>query len=168
MAIPLEGLYVQKALGPGKIPRYNPISNIRTFAAGGAILAGRAVMGDSSDPILCYTYGTVGRKFLGVSCLATDTHEADETIPAYRTGDAVGVMDQGVIMVFAEEAIALGDPVRIRHTADTGKVAGSFCKTADANKTCLVSGAEYRSVTTTSGQSVELYLDAVLSVTADT
>ena len=63
----------------------------------------------------------------------------------------MGCIDEGYVQVYVEEAVAIGDPVRVRHTADTGKYAGDFATTADAGKTALLVGAEFASATAAAG-----------------
>jgi hypothetical protein len=173
MAIPLEGLYTQKAPGLGRIPRYDPITYIRTFAAGDAgIKFGSGLFRDGTDPILARVPSSSNKTyFIGVAVNAPDTHESDYTTKAYTSGSAVGVCDHGPIMVYVEEAVTPSSAVRLRHTVSAGDatcVPGDFLVTADAGKTVLLSGGiEFRG-TASSGNQVELYINGPVTVTADT
>jgi len=165
MAIPKEDLYVSRVTVPGTIPEHNPIENIRSFAAEeDDILFGRAVMSGTLAETQVKTFGSASGKFKGVAAYSTEADDLDGS--SYNDHDAVAVIDQGLVMVFAEEVIALGDSVRIRHTTSGTKIKGSFCKTAVPGETALLSGAEYRTAGA-SGTAVKLYLDPPFTITAD-
>ena len=166
MTIPKRGLNHSQVSGPGEIPEHNPIINLRSFAAEeDDIKFGRAVMGGTSNEEQVKIFASASGKFKGVAAYSTEASDLDNS--QFKQYDKVPVFDQGVINVFVEEAVSPTDTVRIRHTASGSLVAGSFAKTADAGKTVVLSGAEYRSTTTTSGVA-QLYIDPVFSVTADT
>ena len=83
--------------------------------------------------------------------------------------DAMGrVLRKGRIWVFSETGNAPADAVRVRHTVDTGKFVGNFTKTADANKTFLLTGAEWAKTTTAAGLTVLEFDVMHLTVTTDT
>ncbi len=166
MAIPKEDLYVSRVLGFGEIPEHNPIENIRSFAAEeDNITFGRALMAGTDGEKQVKIFASATGKFKGVAGYSTEASDLDNS--QYDDHDAVAVIDQGVVNVYTEEVIAMGDGVHIRHTASGTKVAGSFCKTAVPNETATLSGAEWRSAGA-SGTAVKLYLDPPFTITADT
>lgn len=174
MGIPLENYYIAKSLTPGKAARENPINYIRSFAAGASGIGfGRAVQISSVDPELVVLANSGSLVLAGVAMESVDTHNIDYTTETYLTGAAVGVMDQGNVIVSVEEAIALGDAVRVRITASGGLVPGSFAKTSDSGKTILLapSCAQWRSPSASgigeTGLMAELFLRAPLTYTAD-
>ena len=173
MPIPLEGLYLSKPLVPGKIPTNNPFTNIRTFCAGEAVKFGRAVQISSDDPAIAINMQSSSATMIGVAVVSPVVHQADRTAPAYASGNVMGVCDQGPIMVFVEESVNIGDAVRVRITADTGKYAGSFGKTVDGGKTILLDStcAQWRSKAasglTGSELTAELFLSPPFKYTAD-
>lgn len=64
--------------------------------------------------------------------------------------DTCSVLRKGRVLVLAEQAIALGDPVYVRHTANGGTTApGRFRKDADTANAIQVTKARW--VTSTSG-----------------
>src|SRR5271157_3100969 len=112
MPIPREPLYVTKPQSPGKVSTINPIKNIRTFAAGASGIGyGRGVVLSSVDAGLVIPANSASATFVGVTRENVDSHETDYTSPAYASGTAVGVLDQGVITVFVTETIAVGNAV---------------------------------------------------------
>lgn len=173
--IPKEPLFLAKVLSPGKIPRNNPITNIRSFSSGqNGLLAGRGVQISSVDPGIVNMAASASLLFAGVSADTVDSHETDYTTPAYASGAAVGVVDQGPVLVYVEEAIVLGTTkdVRVRITASGAYVAGSFRTTSDAGKTIkITSGAEWRSSSASginqSSAVAELFLMPPFAYTAD-
>jgi hypothetical protein len=165
MAIPKEDLYVGRVLLPGQIPEHNPISNIRSFAAEeDEIEFGRALMAGTAAESQVKIFASATGKFKGVAGYSTEASDLDNS--QYDDHDPVAVVDQGLVMVYVEETIALGDTVRIRHTDSGTKVAGSFAKTAEAGYTAVLTGAEYRSAGA-SGTAVKLFLDPPFTITAD-
>jgi len=166
MAIPLEGLYTSKVLGAGRIPEHNPFNHIASFAAEeDGIIFGRAVMEGTDNEKEVKIYASASGVFAGVAAYSTEASDLDNS--KYEQYDPVGVMNQGEIYVYVEEAVSKGDTVRIRHTASGDKVAGSFATTADTGKTVVLSGAEYRS-DAASGTVARLYMAPPLSISADT
>lgn len=165
MPIPKESLYTDRVLGPGEIPEHNPINNARSFAAEEAgIKFGRAVMAGTEPENEVKIYAGASGVFKGVTVFNTDAGDLDNS--QHTINDAVAVADQGVINVFVEEAVAVGDTVRIRHTASGSLVAGSFATTSDAGKTTVLSGAEYRE-TGASGTAIKMYLNGPFSTSDD-
>jgi hypothetical protein len=162
MAIPVESYYTNKKLGRGRIAEHNPMTNIRTAAASGTNIAfGLALMdGDIADQVKLYS--SASGRFRGVAGYSVEADDLDNGL--FTTGDPVPIIDQGVAMVYVEEAIVAGNSVRVRHTGGTP---GAFCKTAVPNGTVLLTGAEWRG-TGASGTAVELFLSPPFTITADT
>jgi len=165
MAIPLEGLNVAKVLGPGEIPEHNPFNHIASYAAEeDNIKFGRATMAGTDNEKEVKIYASASGVFAGVACYSTDASDLDNS--QYKQYDVAGIMNQGEVYVYVEEAVSKGDTVRIRHTASGDKVAGSFATTADSGKTVVLSGAEYRS-DAASGTVARLFMSPPLSISAD-
>jgi len=154
MTIPVEGLYLSKALGLGRIAEHNPKTNIRSYAAeGDAIPFGKAVM-DGTDPEKqCKLFASGTGKFRGIAGYSTEASDLDNS--QYLAKDQVAVVDQGVVTVYAEEAVEIGNPVRIVHTGE-GK--GNFRASALPGNTGILTGAEWRE-SAPAGSAVKLYLD---------
>jgi hypothetical protein len=174
MGIPLEGYYISKVQTPGKFARYNPINFVKSFAASASgILFGRAVQITAADADVVQIPSASGLVFPGVAMESVDTHNTDVATETYLAGAAVGVASQGNVIVFCEEAVAVGDAVRFRIVANGANVPGSFGKTADAGKTMLLSSACARWETASAsgigetGLMAELFLAAPFTVTAD-
>ena len=162
MAIPVEGLYLAKALGRGKIAEHNPMTNIRSYAASGVDIAfGLAVMEgvDLDKQVRLFTSGT--GKFKGVAGYSISADDLDNGL--FTTGDMVPVVDQGVVMVYVEEAVTPSSPVRIRHTGGTP---GAFRTSSSGGASALITGAEFRG-SGASGTAVPLFLSPPFTVTAD-
>ncbi len=166
MAIPKESLYLSKVLGVGRIAEHTENTHIRSYAAEGAdVEFGHAVM-DGTDPEKqIKLYASASGKFRGVAGYSTEASELDTSL--FAAGDAVPVVDSGIVTVYTEEAIddISSDAVRIRHNS-AGP--GNFCKTAVAGETVQVTkGAEWRSEGA-SGTAVKLFLSPPFAITADT
>jgi len=163
MTIPVEGFNVNKALGFGRIGTHNPITNIRSYAAEGDDLEfGHAAM-DGTDPEKqLKLFASASGVFRGVIGYSTDASNIDNSL--FNDKDSVPLIDQGVVTVYVEEAVNVGDAVRIRHDA-TGP--GNFRTSADAGKTVEVTeGAEWRE-DGASGTAVKLLLNPPFTISAD-
>lgn len=140
MTIPAATLYSDPNLLVGSIAEHHPAEYIRTKIAESSLPFGRAVVQGT-----IFQQGKIissaGDIFLGVSKRSTDASDLDND--SYADGDPLAIAETAVIMVYAEEAINEGDPVRVRHTAGTGTVAGSFCTTAEAGHTAVLDNAEF-------------------------
>jgi len=164
MAIPKQSFYNTTKLVAGVIAEHNPKTHIRSFAAEEAgIKFGRAIMQgtEENEAKIFAATGAVFRGVAGYSPWASDLDNSQ-----FSQYDEVPCIESGVVMVHVEEAVTPSSTVRIRHTADGSKVAGSFCTTSDAGKTTVLTGAEYRS-SGASGTAVKLYLDPVFTTTND-
>lgn len=163
MPIPVEGMFQEKVLSRGKVAEHNPMTNIRSFAAEGDDIGfGYGVMDGTDAEKQVEVYSSASGKFRGVALQSTEASDLDNS--NYEEYDQVAVMDQGVVWVYCEEAVNVGDAVRVRHTDGTP---GAFCTTAVANKTVLLTGAEWRS-DATSGTTAKLFLSPPFTITADT
>jgi len=163
MSIPEGTLYQDGILSAGRIAEHHPAEYITTKIAEGVIPFGRAVVkgtGDN-DAVLPSAADDV---LLGVAGFSTEAGDIDNE--QYSDNDPVAVVETGIVVVYVEEAVSIGDPVRIRHAAATGKVPGSFAVTAEAAKTALVSNAQWKSETTGAGLA-QLYINGPFSLTAD-
>ena len=166
MAIPKEGLYITKVLGLGRIAEHDPKTNIRTLAAEGAdVEFGHGLMDGTNPELQCKLFASSSGKFRGVAGYSTDASELDTSL--FAEGDAVPVIDSGVVTVYAEEAISdiSTDAVRIKHNASGP---GNFRKSAVAGETVeITAGAEWRSEGA-SGTAVKLFLNPPFTISADT
>lgn len=163
MSISAGTLYADGVLRPGMITEHHPSEYIITKVAKEAIPFGRAVVKGSGDNGAKLPSGASDIMF-GVAGFSTEAGDLNND--SYAQYDQIAVVDTGVVVVYVEEAVNIGDPVRIRHTAATGKYPGSFAKTADAGKTAVVSNAQWRSKTSSAGYAI-LYVHGPFTLTAD-
>jgi len=164
MPIPVEGMFQAKVLSRGKVAEHNPMTNIRSYAAEGVDIGfGYGVMDGTDAEKQVKVYSSASGKFRGVAVQSTEASDLDNS--DYQEYDQVAVMDQGVVWVYCEEAVNVGDAVRVRHT---NGVPGAFCTSAVANKTVLLTSAEWRSDAATSGTTAKLFLSPPFTITADT
>jgi hypothetical protein len=163
MGIETGQLYGSGDIAAGKIVEYHPAEYITTKVAEGAAKFGRAlVRGTADDEAKTPAAGT--DKFIGVAGHSFEATDLDDE--AYAEKDPLACIETGIVMVYVEEAVSPSDPVRMRHTAVTGKEAGSFCKTADPARTSLVTSAEFKGSTSGAGL-VPLYVKGQFTTTAD-
>jgi len=163
MAIPLEGLNLAKVLSAGKVAEYNGMENIRSYAAEGDDIGfGLGVMDGTDAEKQVKIFSASDGVFRGVAVYDPGASDVDNS--EYQEYDAIAVLDQGVIWVYCEEAVNVGDAARIRHTDGTP---GAFCTTAVAGKTAALTGAEFRS-DSASGTQAKLFLSPPFTITADT
>jgi len=163
MAIPKENYYLNKALGFGRIAEHNPLTNIRSFAAEGSDCEfGKALKFGTDNEKQVYNFNAATGVFAGVAGYSIDASDIDNS--KFSAGDSVPLIDQGVVTVYAEEAITKGGSVRIRFDA-TGP--GNFRTSADAGKTVeITEGAEWRE-DAASGTAVKLFLSPPFTTSAD-
>lgn len=166
MAIPIQDFYSNAVLGPGQITEHNPKTMIGSRAAEeDDIIFGRAGMAGTDTVKEVKTFSGAGGKFIGV--IGYSTYASDLDNSKYEQYDDVSVVESGVVGVYVEEAVTPASPVRIRHTTSGAKIKGSFCTSAVAGETCLLTNAEFRA-SGASGTVVPMYLDPVFTTTADT
>jgi hypothetical protein len=164
MGIPEGDLYSDSILEVGRQQEIRPSDIIKTFnAEADGIKFGRA-LGRGSANLDAELLSGAAADFIGVALYSVDASEIENDL--YKENDPVAVIQNGIVNVWAEEAISFGDPVRVRHTVDTGKYLGDFATTADAGKTALLSNAKFLSETTEAGI-VVIELGPTFALTAD-
>jgi hypothetical protein len=108
-------LYGSKELLAGKIAEHRPGEFISTRVAEGVIPFGRAmVRGTAGSQVKLPSSGS--GSFVGISGFSFEAGNLDEE--AYADKDPVACIENGVAMVYAEEAVGPEDPVRVRHSED--------------------------------------------------
>ncbi len=121
MSIPEGKLYGDVDIAAGKIAEHHPSTYITTRVAEGALIFGQALAkGASEDQVKTPAAGSDA--FCGVAGWSTEATDFDDG--AYAAADPVAQVEIGVVMVYVEEAVDVGDPVRIRHTASGEKAPG--------------------------------------------
>ncbi len=163
MSIDQGRLYGEETLEVGRIAEHHPAEYRMTRVAEGDILFGRAVVKGTEDLAVKAPSASTDL-MIGVAGFSTEASDLDNN--KYNTDDPVAVVETGVVVVYVEEAVSIGDAVRIRHTASGELVPGSFCKTADAGKTVVVANAVWKSETASAGFAV-LYIKGPFPLTAD-
>ena len=159
MSIPEGGLFNDKTRSIGKITQHHPATYIVTGVAECDIPFGSAVVrGDSENGVKLPTDATA--KLVGVAAYSFDAAGLEEGM--YKEGDAVSVVQIGIVSVKAAEAVKLGDDVRIFPETTTA----DFCTTADSGVTLKVTGAEWKSEIADEGLA-ELYLNGPFELTED-
>lgn len=168
MSIPLGGLYSKEGgIEAGKISEHRPNTNIVTRTSEGVVPFGMALTKGTSGLEVKVPAGASGLTFEGVSGWSKDATNFDTD--SYADNEPVGIVQAGVVQVLVEEAVAVGDVVRVRHTvhaSDATKVPGLFAKTVDAGKTALIGGARFLSATSGAGVAA-VELNGPYTVTAD-
>jgi len=156
-------LYNETGRNAGEIAEHHPAEYITSRIAEGAIAFGQALVPGTAEGQVKIPAASTD-KFCGAAALSFEATDLDDE--AYADGDPLGLVEIGVVMVHVEEAVDPSDPVRIRHTAVTGKPAGVFCTTAEPGKTALLTGAEFKGSTTGAGI-VPLLLKGIFTTTPD-
>ncbi len=143
----MAGLYADTQTGAGKEAYYHPNRYIFNRIAEGPIPFGAAVvLGTDPNMQVKAISGATG-VFAGVAFHKNFT----DTEGQYSTGEGCDVVRSGIVWVQADEAINIGDAVRVVHTAGTGLTVGHFATIAVAGKTALLSNVEFSSQTTGPG-----------------
>jgi hypothetical protein len=88
--------------------------------------------------------------------------------PGYPDQATVNVLTEGTILVYSEEAVAVGDEVHVRHTTASTNYAGYVRKTAVSGKTSLLANAKFASKTSGAGLAAITIDGPTLTLTADT
>lgn len=161
--IPTETLYTSKPLGFGRIAEHNPLTNIRSKAAENNLVKfGRAVREGTDAETQVDIYNSATGTFKGVAGYSTSAKNIDNSL--FNDGDSVPLVDQGIVTVEQDEAIVIGDPVRIRFD---GANAGVFHKTSIGGSTVrITAGAEWRE-SKASGVATKLFLSPPFTISAD-
>lgn len=173
MAITNKGVYTDTPRLAGQIATHKPDEYITTLAAEETILFGKAIMNGTAKT-QAKVYAGASGVMRGVAGWSKDGRNADSTtdqITGYVQYDDLAAVENARIVVNVVEAVAIGDPVRIVHTAGTyaaGQV-GDFATTAAAGETTLLGGAIYRSATSAAGLAeIEIPGLTLMTTTADT
>ncbi|MCE9501856.1 MAG: hypothetical protein K8R21_15350 [Leptospira sp.] len=166
LAISVSSMYGDPGVGAGRFFEVHPLNHAVTKIAEGTIKFGYALqLGTTGDQAKKFTSSS--GKFIGVAGYSTDASDLDNE--QYSEKDPLGCVEIGVVMVYVEEAVAIGDPVRVRHTdhaSDVTKLCGMFAKTADEDKTALLEGASWKTAATAAGL-VPITLNGPFKITAD-
>ncbi|MCB1202550.1 MAG: hypothetical protein KDK41_18050 [Leptospiraceae bacterium] len=163
--VPAPELYNENQPAAGTIAGLHPAERIVTRIGDGEIRFGTGVV-ESDDPNEVKAPASGSDVFSGVALQSAQASDLNNE--KYNSLDVVGVAEAAVVTVHCEEAVDENDPVRLRHTAATGKVPGDFAKTADAGKTMLITkGARWGGTLTAAGR-VALILNGPFTVEADT
>lgn len=163
MAINDGSTYNDDVRNAGEIAEHLPDEYITTHTAQEEIPFGYAVArGSNADAAKIISSAT--DELLGIAAQSFEASLLNDM--KYAAGDVAGVVRKGIVVVYVEEAVDPGDPVRVRHTADTNKPNGVFCTTAVAGKTAIVKNAEFKGSTTGPGY-VALWVDGPFTLIAD-
>ena len=166
MSVPEIDFY-HEGFGAGKIAMHYPNTHIRTGVAEGSILFGRALQkGTAGDQVK--KFQSASGVFKGVAGYSVEASLLSED--TYSTYDPVGYIESGYVGVYVEEAVAIGDQVRVRHTnhaSDTTLLAGQFATTAENGKTAKLNNCEFVTATTGAGIAVLFLKGGDYTVTAD-
>jgi hypothetical protein len=131
MSIPNNELY-GGILGAGRIAEHHPAEYIISKIAQGVVPFGVAVVKGSVDE-QAKLPSSASDKMLGIAAYSTDAGDLDNE--KYIDGDPMGVVETGIVVVKVEEAVNIGDPVRVRHGEDTraGSQAWGFTTTKNGS-----------------------------------
>lgn len=135
----------------------------------GLLYYGHLVVAGSNGGAKIVTAGTDSPLGISVSSKTYEDYvvkEQDGRV-GYPATYVSNVLRKGRIWVYVQEAVAVGDLVRVYHTAATGKVVGRFAKTAATGKTAVLSNAEFLTSTSGAGLAVIEINGANLTLTAD-
>lgn len=169
MAGTTEDLFTDEPRIEGETSEHRPNDFASSKAAEGSMRFGRALMKGTGDNQVKVMAG-VSAEFVGISNFSKDASLEDPDEPdnplviGYVDGESVGNREHGVINVRVNEAISIGDPVRVV-TDDNGvaKDEGAFTTTAVAGKTATVSGLRFASETTGEGV-VQLEIEGTIGI----
>ncbi len=116
------------------------------------ILYGRAVVRGTGDD-QCLLPSAAGQDFMGVTELTSAGITTTDNVHQYEFQREANILDFGMIYVYTETAVAPGDPVYFRHTANTAPLdeIGVFRNTADTANADLIPGASFESTTSAGG-----------------
>lgn len=130
MSIPESTLYGDGILAAGRIAEHHPAEYIMSKIAEGVVPFGRAVVkGTEDEEAKLPSSGS--DMMLGVAGFSTEAGDLDNE--NYSEGDPLAVVETGIVVVKVEEAVNIGDDVRIRHGEDV--LAGSQAWGFGATKT---------------------------------
>lgn len=165
--IPLVELYAE-GFGAGRISMHYPNTFISTGTAEESVLFGIALQaGTAGEQVK--KFSSASGVFKGVAGYSIEASLLSSEM--YSAYDPVGIVESGFVGVYVEEAVAIGDPVRVRHTnhaSDATLLAGQFATTEEAGKTATIDNCEFRSATTGAGIAILFLKGGDYTVTADT
>ena len=153
-AVPVHGLYTDDNQSPGRVYQNHPNTNIRSLVCEVTDIPFGHLVKLGTDPVgQCAIFDNPAATIAGVALWAADASDIENE--KYLDGDVVGVLDNGIVIVYSEEAVTPGSPVRVRHTLPGTPTAdqklGAFLTTAAAGQTALLSGFEFRGTLTGPG-----------------
>jgi len=123
MSIIERALFNERPRNAGEISIAHPSTFISSLIADGKIQFGRAVM-YGSDGQHGANFAGAGKKFKGVSARSFEASGLDTvdaitgTVGEYAAKDMLGVVEEGFVAVYVEEAVTPTDAVRIRHSQE--------------------------------------------------
>lgn len=164
--IGITPIYSGSPIGLGQQPEYYINQMIRSGKTGEIVNFGYAVGLNASGQIVTADE-TITKPFVGIAVASKDASDIEND--RYLVQDSIGYLKTGIINAHCEEAAGETDIVRVRlenHAVDSTKLKGMFCKTADAGKTAVLNGAEYRSTITAAG-TIALFLPDSITLTND-
>lgn len=164
MPVPEGKLYNDKVRCGGEIAGHLASEHITSKVAEGTIIFGQAVVRGTEDPQV-KTPAAAGNEFMGVAGFSSQASDIDNE--SYLDGDPLALVQEGIVVVYVEEAVTPDSPVRVRHTAGAGTAPGAFCTTAEAGKTAVLKGAEFKESSEGVGY-VTCHLKGIYELVADT
>jgi hypothetical protein len=149
-----DEIFTDEPRGLGQVPGHKPDQYAVSRAAEDEIEFGMALM-EGTDDLDVKKYAGTSGVFVGVAAFSTEGSKENATtelIDGYEAGNPVGAVQQGLINVYATEAVSPSDPVRIVHTrAGDPTEVGKFAKTAVSAETTLLTGAKWAGTITAEG-----------------
>ncbi len=123
--------------------------------------------GAADNAVKTVTTGVSKALGITIDSFAFETTLDANDRPSYPDDEPVNVLVRGAIVVYTEEAVNVGDPVRVRTVASGSNYAGRFRKTSVTGQTAVLGNAWFESKTTTSGLAVVRISSPELTLTAD-
>lgn len=118
-------------------------NDIATNQAQENVPFGRGLV-NGGEEIAVIPSSTGSTVFEGVSLHSYEVELDSNNVRQYVDGDAINTLKRGRVWVKSEAAIAIGDPVYLRHTANGAtKLPGMFTDNADNGKCYLLTGARW-------------------------
>ena len=108
-------------------------------------LAQTAVAGQAEIPT------ATGFTFEGISVQTNKPTPNATGIALYEAGEEITVLRKGRIWVYTEVAVAVNDPVFLRHTTNAALLAGDFRNDADTARADAITNARFVTATTAAG-----------------
>lgn len=124
--------------------------------------------GTSGDAVKIAASNSTLAQGITVDSYTFETTKDADGRPGYPAAATVNVLTDGRVLVYSEEAVAVGDEVHFRHTTVSSNLAGNFRKTAVSGKTSLLANARFVSKTSGAGLAAIEIEGPTLTLTADT